>query len=245
MPGVENMFSIGFDTAHGGFSSMQFTLESGYPLNKVLEKLVEGQTLKVYDAEDSEKLQQIYTDLATELKLAATNARFIDQMGDDFDLQMANVTYKPQVSDTAITLTNTITVSNYDIYTADDGVAENLIGKRKGNATVLEKVTFNANGTEAYSDQLSGNILRDGVICAKNFWYNTSDRTKTITLAEGKPYELPAETFYWNIGLINETQFTLTAWYSPSGTHRPPGHTPVPRRCSRRPGTGPGAYHPL
>ena len=210
MPGVENMFSIGFDTAHGGFSKMQFTLAAGYPLNKVLEKLVEGQTLKVYDAEDSEKLQQIYTDLAAELKQAATNARFIDQMGDDFDLQMANVTYKPQVSDTAITLTNTITVSTYDIYTADDGVAENLIGKRKGNATVLEKVTFNANGTEAYSDQLSGNILRDGVICAKNFWYNTSDRTKTITLAEGKTYELPAETFYWNIGTISNKEFVLS-----------------------------------
>ena len=210
MPGVENMFSIGFDTAHGGFSSMQFTEDAGYPLNKVLEKLVEGQTLKVYDAEDSEKLQQIYTDLAAELKLAATNARFIDQMGDDFDLQMANVTYKPQVSDTAITLTNTITVSTYDIYTADDGVAENLIGKRKGNATVLEKVTFNANGTEAYSDQLSGNILRGGVICAKNFWYNTTSEAKEITLANGTVYSLPAETFYWNIGTISNKEFVLS-----------------------------------
>jgi hypothetical protein len=152
MPGVENMFSIGFDTAHGGFSKMQFTLESGYPLNKVLEKLVEGQTLKVYDAEDSEKLQQIYTDLAAELKQAATNARFIDQMGDDFDLQMADVTYKPQVSDTAITLENKITVSTYDIYTADDDVADTMIGKRKGNPTVLETITFNEDGSAAYSD---------------------------------------------------------------------------------------------
>ena len=210
MDGVENMFSIGFDTAHGGFSSMQFTEDANYPLNKVLEKMVEGQTLKVYDAEDSEELKKIYADLATELKLAATNARFIDQMGDDFDLQMANVTYKPQVSDTAITLTNTITVSTYDIYTADDGVAENLIGKRKGNATVIEKVTFNANGTEAYSDKLSGNILVDGVICAKNFWYNTTPGTKTITLAEGKTYELPAETFYWNIGTISNKEFVLS-----------------------------------
>ena len=210
MDGVENMFSIGFDTAHGGFSSMQFTEDAGYPLNKVLEKLVEGQTLKVYDAEDSEKLQQIYTDLAAELKQAATNARFIDQMGDDFDLQMANVTYKPQVSDTAITLTNTITVSTYDIYTADDGVAENLIGKRKGNATVLEKVTFNANGTEAYSDQLSGNILINGVICAKNFWYNTTSEAKEITLANGTVYSLPAETFYWNIGTISNKEFVLS-----------------------------------
>ena len=35
----------------------------------------------------------------------------------------------------------------------------------------------------------------------------------------------------------------FTASYSPSGTRRPPGHSPGPRRYSRRPGTGPCAYH--
>ena len=210
LPGVAEIFSIGFDIDNGGFSVYTFTEAADCPLDKVLEKLVVDKTLDVYKADDASGLHEVYDKLATSLKQAATNARFIDQMGDDFDLQMANVTYKPQVSDTAITLTNTITVSNYDIYTADDGVAENLIGKRKGNATVLEKVTFNANGTEAYSDQLSGNILRDDVICAKNFWYNTTSEAKEIILANGTVYSLPAETFYWNIGTISNKEFVLS-----------------------------------
>ena len=38
-------------------------------------------------------------------------------------------------------------------------------------------------------------------------------------------------------------QNMFTASYSPSGTRPPPGHSPGPRRYSRRPGTGPCAYH--
>lgn len=123
-------------------------------------------------------------------------------------------------------------------YTKADGttgtVTESMVGTRKSEtATILETVIFNAAGTAAYSTHVDkdgdGNygtvlnadgtysindeddsILVDNVICAANFWYNTSTSdTKTIT-ANGVKVNLEAETFYWNVGAITEDELVLS-----------------------------------
>ena len=140
-------------------------------------------------------------------------------MGANYDLRMASSTYT--LSDgTTDTITPEITVRAYDIYTAADGVAESEIGKRKGTSTVLETVTFNEGGTEAYSDKKSGNILIDGVICANTFWYNTTGSAVSIdTNGDGtNDYDLASETFYWKMGTINQTELALSYYVYLTGS---------------------------
>lgn len=235
-PGVADIFNIGFDLDNGGFSSMTFTEDDDRPLAKVLEKLVTGQTLSVYSAEDSSGLSQIYAELAAEIKQAATNAYFVDQMGDSFDLQRASTVtkFKGTSEQTTVTLDPApqITVSTYKIYTKEqigtsvDGVTvtADMLGKTYGDAAVVERVKFNDDGTEAYSivnNVESENIIdSNGVICAENFWYNTSASAVMIdTDKDGTTdYSLPSETFYWNIGTISNTKFVLSYYVYLTGS---------------------------
>ena len=227
-PGVADVFSIGFDIDNGGFARMTFTEADERPLAKVLEKLVTGQNLSVYSADDADGLSQIYAELASQIKQAATNAYFVDQMGDSFDIQMKSSVTKFAGTEAertfALDPAPQITVSTYKVYTKEQiettvngvKVTADMLGKKYGDAIVVEKVTFNADGTEAYSTvngMKSGNIIdSNGVICAENFWYNTSTEAVMIdTDGDGtSDYSLAAETFYWNIGTISNTEFVLS-----------------------------------
>ena len=168
MPAVESMFCIGFDLAHGGFASWIFTTASRFPLKPVLTNIVEGVTLQGYDAEDSEALEAAYAELAAQLKLAAQDAYYIDEMGGSFDLQRAHTVEKftktnDGVDSEIIPLEPEpqITVSTQEIYTADDVgktvggayVTDTMVGKPYGDKTVQEIVTFSEDGSQAYSDQ--------------------------------------------------------------------------------------------
>ena len=235
MDGVKDMFSIGFDIDYGGFSNMTFTETDGRPLDKVLEKLVTGKTLEVYSAENATSLEAIYALLASELKLAATNAYFVDQMGSSFDLQMKPTVTKFEGTDKEesfeLSPAPQITVSTYSIYTTEQvgttvngvEVTEAMVGKTYGDQIIVEEVTFNDEGTEAYSTVngvTSGNIIENGVICAENFWYNTnSDAVMIDTNGDDTvDYSLPGETFYWNIGIINNKQYVLSYYVYLTGS---------------------------
>ena len=140
-----------------------------------------GTTPYYYEVDSAKELRSAFTAIGNEIAYAATNARFVDTMGANYDLRMASSTYK--LSDgTTKTITPEITVRAYDIYTRQDylngTITENKIGDRKDTYTVLETVTFNNDGTEARSDKKSGNILIGGVIYANTFWYNTTGNTE-------------------------------------------------------------------
>ena len=205
------MYSIGFCLAQDQaitVDSMEYVLRNIASESKFYHK--------VNTADD---LSNAFTAIGNEIAYAATNARFVDTMGASYDLQMASSTYK--LSDgTTNTITPEIIVKSYDIYTKADGVAESEIGKRKGTSTVLETVTFNADGTEAYSDKKVGNILIDGVICANTFWYNTTGKTVAIdTNGDGtNDYNLAPETFYWKMGTINQTELALSYYVYLTGS---------------------------
>ena len=213
LPGLgATMYSIGFCLEQ----DKQITVAS---MEYVLKNISSDPTKFYYKVNTADELSSAFTAIGNEIAYAATNARFVDTMGDNYDLRMASSTYT--LSDgTTDTITPEITVQAYDIYTAADGVAESEIGKRKGTSTVLETVTFNGDGTEAYSDKKSGNILIDGVICANTFWYNTTGNTVSIdTNGDGtNDYDLAPETFYWKMGTINQTELALSYYVYLTGS---------------------------
>ena len=175
---------------------------------------------------DEDELKEHFADIGAQIRYAARNAVFEDQMGTAFDLQM-NPTVKSNAVDAEngeTTVDTSITITTHPVYTSAQvgttvngyTVTSDDVGKTYGDGTVVEKVTFttddsgNIIATSTAVSEDDGNILNNGVICAKNFFYNTTTEIKTITLADGTTYNLPGETFYWNIGLINEKQYTLS-----------------------------------
>ena len=213
LPGLgATMYSIGFCLEQ----DKQITVES---MEYVLKNISSDPTKFYYKVNSANELTSAFTAIGNEIAYAATNARFVDTMGANYDLQMKSSTYT--LSDgTTKTITPKIIVQAYDIYTKADNVAESEIGKRKGTSTVLETVTFKADGTEAYSDKKSGNILIDGVICANTFWYNTTGRAVSIdTNGDGtNDYNLAPETFYWKMGTINQTELALSYYVYLTGS---------------------------
>lgn len=213
LPGLgATMYSIGFCLEQDN----QITVAS---MEYVLKNISSDPAKFYYKVNTADELNSAFAAIGNEIAYAATNACFVDTMGANYDLQMASSTYK--LSDgTTDTITPEITVQAYDIYTAADGVAASEIGKRKGTSTVLETVTFNEGGSEAYSDKKSGNILVDGVICANTFWYNTTGSTVSIdTNGDGtNDYNLAPETFYWKMGTINQTELALSYYVYLTGS---------------------------
>ena len=191
-------------------------------------------------------LDRAFTQISQSTKLAATKARFIDKLGSEYDIQMASSVEgglgTVNLSDHQIQ--PQIRILSYDIYRSTDvgytidghTVTKDDVGKRYGDPVVLETVTFNAAGTSAYSDKLGSdvNILKsNGVIEAQNFWYNTN-KTGSVHItpetAGEDGYDLEAETFYWEIGNLENNEFVMEYYVylegSMEGT-RPGGSYPT------------------
>ncbi len=235
VPGLgAKMFSISFDAK----ADTNVTEES---MDKSIASLASeqtGTTQYYYKVTTANELDDAFEAIGSEIAYAAYNARFVDQMGDDYNLQMKTSTYSvvDGTSTTSKTLAPKIEIISYDIYTRQDylngTITENKIGDRKGTYTVLETVTFNPDGTEAYSDQIGGgttNILADGtqdgyvkgVIYAKTFLYNTNATavavegvsiptgTKADGTTTGSSNLLPSETFYWMMGTVQTSELAM------------------------------------
>ena len=219
VPGLgAKMFAIAFDPMTDDNVEAEHMVES-------ISTLASDQTDTTqyfYNVATADALGSAFNAIGNEIAYAATNARFVDTMGANYDLQMASSTYK--LSDgTTKTITPKIIVQAYDIYTAADGVATSEIGKRKGTSTVLEMVKFNKDGTQAFSDKIGGgatNILTGGVICANTFWYNTTGSAVSIdTNGDGtNDYDLAPETFYWKMGTIKQTELALSYYVYLTGS---------------------------
>lgn len=220
VPGLgAKMFSISFDAK----ADTNVTEES---MDKSIASLASEQKY-YYKVTTADELTNAFAAIGSEIAYAAYNARFVDQMGDDYNLQMKPATYSVVDGDstTRKTLAPKIEIISYDIYTRQDylngTITENKIGDRKGTYTVLETVTFNKDGTEAYSDKKTGNILIGGVIYAQSFWYNTNANsvavegvsiptgTKSDGTTTGSTNMLPSETFYWKMGTVQTSELAM------------------------------------
>ncbi|MBQ2247125.1 MAG: hypothetical protein II323_00005, partial [Tidjanibacter sp.] len=132
-------------------------------------------------------LEEAFQKFASDVTYAATDAYYVDQMGDSFELQMTNTVYKRgnDAENTHVELPAAlkpkITVKTYDVYKASEvngtTVTEAMVGQRKGTGSTVEEITFeddgNGNVTKVKSSLLGdANILdSNGIICAKNFYY--------------------------------------------------------------------------
>lgn len=208
---VDGIYAVGFDMAHGSFSGLgtwETSVDWETRFNNIVSKSVTDDNgnglIPVTAASDIGTLRKFYTSLATELRYAGTNAQATDIIGSNFTLQMAS--QSGSGDDTANLMKEMgrlpeITVTEHTLYTKATAANAADIGKRTGESNVLEKVTFNAEGTEAYSSELDSttNIMTVSggttVINAKYFTYTkASDGT---------------ETFNWLIGNITDKEITL------------------------------------
>lgn len=236
VPGLgATMFTINFDAKQDG----QITVDS---IDKALASTASdqtGTTQYYYKVTTADALMHAFDAIGSEIAYAASNARFVDQMGDDYNLQMKTSTYTVVngTSTTNKTVTPKIEIISYDIYTQADAEAGKIpedkhIGDRKGTYKILETVTFKSDGTEAYSDQIDGgktNILAkntengyvEGVIYAKTFLYNTNVADVAVNgvniptgtnedgTTSGSTNVLPSETFYWKMGTVQTSELAM------------------------------------
>lgn len=204
-----------------------------------------------YSCTEPDGFKGAFSDISKTIRQAG-DAVFKDQMGPDFDLITSNkITWNQKQSDgTEVTNTLTFTpaptivVKEYELYkrseigttltftiTAEDGststrsvtVTETMVGSRKPvEPHIIETVTFNDDGTAAYStmdvdgDGKTGtadNILEGKVIHAATFWYNTDTTGAQMIDTDGDSKaetSLEKECFYWNVGDIPQDERVLT-----------------------------------
>ena len=226
LPGLgATMFSIGFCLA----KDQKVELST---IRTVLQNISSNKDLLYYECKDADELHNTFHMIGQEINYAATDAYFVDVMGNNFDLQMSQVDYRFMVDDNKFenrTILPEISFTLYGLYTHADveagTIPHDMIGTRNGRSTVVETVVFNADGTEAYikdntTNTLSENILKNGVIYARNFWYNTNDYSVMIdTDLDGvEDYLLANETFYWDMGTINNHDMVLSYYVYLNGS---------------------------
>ena len=183
----------------------------------------EGEKKYYYPCTEPSHFKGAFTEITNTIR-SAGDAVFADQMGTDFDLITCNTkTFTKENGDSvSVTYNPEIVVRQYPLYHRSDiggtvdgvKVTEAMAGTRRPvDPTVIEIVTFNGDGTAAYSNGDTGtNILKDGVICAKTFWYNTTQNPVQIdTNGDGTTETtLEKECFYWNVGDIPQDELVLT-----------------------------------
>lgn len=242
IPGLgATMYSIGFHIKNDG----KITEKS---VHHVLEQIASTPD-KYIMADDETALTKAFNDITSDILYAAYNARYVDQMGKDYDLQMKPLTDLNGKFLDSEDPRSKIEVIEYDIYTRADYLSgkctEDQIGDRKGTYKVLETVSFEYSGEEsengekvytvtgAYSSLLgeNNNILGDdGIIRAKNFYYNTTNKGVAIEgldiptgvneydLTTGTTNVLPGETFYWGMGTVKTTELALSYYVYLTGS---------------------------
>lgn len=125
----------------------------------------------VFAADSTEELTAAFEKIGKEVLQAGTNATVRDTIGADYDLQIKPFNYIDTANPRETNFESSIEVRKYTV----DGN-----GNRTGAYETIEKVTFNAAGTEAYSTLKTGNIMTlDGenyTITAENFTYTSSNK---------------------------------------------------------------------
>lgn len=123
----------------------------------------------IFAADSTEELTAAFEKIGKEVLQAGTNATVRDTIGADYDLQIEPFNYIANPRETAFE--PSIEVRKYTV---------DANGNRTGAYETIEKVTFNAAGTEAYSTLKTGNIMTlDGenyTITAENFTYTSSNK---------------------------------------------------------------------
>lgn len=191
-----------------------------------------------YSAGSASDLTDAFLDISGKILVAGKYAYYEDTMGDAYELQLADKTYGGTTYSQVIEVRRYVTVKLSDVgrtMTLDEQsvtITANDVGRRTGEVEVIERVTFNAEGTEAYSSLLGDtNIFGDdGVIRAKYFYYNTNSTAQTITVPMLEPgaEEITDQTDYDNPYVMKAYSFsadpTLSEGWTIEGTANSSGY---------------------
>lgn len=200
-----NFYSIGFDLANGGFGDFSWT-NSWADLEDVLAGMVTEAEIPVMTTADSDELNQFYQSLATRIKYAGTNAVVTDVIKSDYTLQTAAESGTGE-DKAPLNPAPYIEVRAYDLYArsehATDEEGNDLTGMRKDDGEAWETVTFNTDGTQAFSDKLGDNnnimaIEPDGTVTISALYFTYTKDADGI------------ERFEWNIGDITDQEVALS-----------------------------------
>lgn len=190
------IYSIGFDVSSGNKleTGNAWTNISASDLTECLKGISSDN--HCYNADSNADLQTIFANLATKIKYAGTNAKVTDTIDSNFTLQTTSF-------GTTVSQPASIDVTAYDLYTKAETSDNSLIGTRKGDSTVMETVTFNKDGTQAYSSVLgeTTNIMTtdaDGMVTIAAQYFTYTKDTSGV------------EKFVWNIGNITDKEVALS-----------------------------------
>ena len=195
VPGLDaKLYTIGFCLADDENNGMTVANQT-----YCLQNLLATGDNYYYSANSASDLTNAFLDISGKILVAGKYAYYEDTMGDAYELQLADKTYGGTTYSQAIEVRRYVTVKLSDVgrtMTLDGEsvtITTNDVGRRTGVVEVIERVTFNADGTEAYSSLLGDttNILgSDGIIRAKYFYYNTNSTAQTITVPALDPGDL-------------------------------------------------------
>lgn len=201
VPGLgAQMFAISYDAqadTNVTEASMDKSIES-------LATAQTGTTKYYYKVTSADELDAAFDVIGMHIAYAAENARFVDQMGGNFNLQMKTAKYDILDGETTTTktLAPVIEIGTYPIYTRQDfedkKCTESQIGDRIGSFTLAEVVMFSVDGTKAYSNLID--VDKDGiygVTVNSDGTYTISDADDNILGTDGVIY---AKTFLYNNG---------------------------------------------
>ena len=205
---------------------------------QVLEHLASGPAYH-YEAASGESLIEVLKSISSTISTSATRAFFTDKMGDDYDLSTEQYVTDSQGNQIRVNAAPTIRVVEYALDRSKpvyDAIGH-LIRYERGEGTVRETITFgdlDSDGdTDAWSDQVytivtdgSGNQVKrysdiwdeeTGLISGKFVIYNANKyvdehNNGSVELYlddSGRRFILDAETFFWTIGMIGETEMVL------------------------------------
>lgn len=203
---VNDFHIVGYDLAHGGFGTHNWTESE---LGRVLGGLVQNKSLNYTLASDTDKLNQFFTDLANNLTYAGTNALVTDLVSTDFILQTeaftANGVEVPAVIEiiertlvVPADLGKSMTVIKDGKETLIDKITEEHLGLVvAGGEDVWATVTLDGTNKTAYSTALNESV---------DIW---DEEAGTITGAYFT-YDFATKTFHWNIGNIQDKEIALT-----------------------------------
>lgn len=153
-----------------------------------------------FQAKDASELNEAFDAIAGQTLTAAKYSYFIDTVGDDFDLQTSNhfvdetgISQKIEVKRYRVVkysdIGKTLKIGGVSVEITNVNITEYL-GKRIDDAVeVIETVTFSADGTQAFSDQILDangepiNIIdENNIICAKYFRFNLNSESKDVVV---------------------------------------------------------------
>lgn len=192
----------------------------------VLANISSGHTY-AFTANNKDELVDVFNTIGSSAAIAATGAYFVDKMGPEYDLYTRKNVTNGSGGIVTIDANPTIRVLEYTLdedhkRTGVPIVYENVTITEAQNGSLVVKSDKIYNTVEDASGNLIQeypNILRDdGVICAKYFYYNTNkyvDENNTGTVGidltgDGNAdWQLEAETFFWIIGSVGNTEFVL------------------------------------